>query len=140
MSNPKESLYTLFFSRMNHANKIGYYFETIWIAYAMIEDRLNSVLDKTGGNVDRMISKKIEILQRRKNIYVRAQFPEKFIGRISRWVDQRNILAHEMANSHKSWAYLDKKAALLALEAPGLVNEISGAVNRVKKQLKKTQS
>ena len=140
MANPKEDLYTLFFTRMNEANKACYYFETITIAYAMIEDRINSVLDKTGGNADRMISKKLEFLRKRKNVLVRAQFPEDFIKEIEHWIDQRNVLAHEMANSHKPWTYLDKKAALLALRAPKLVNEISGAVNRVKNQLKKSKS
>ena len=137
MPHPKETLYQHLFTKMNNANKNSFYFETIWIAYSMIEDRINSVLNKTGGNRDRMISKKMELLEKRKNVFVKAQFPKEFIRKISQWVDRRNKLSHEMANANKPIEYLDKKAALLALEAPGLVNEISGAVTRVKKSLKK---
>ena len=45
----KEALYREFMSRMNAADQAGNYLEASWYAYAILEDRLRSLLRSSGG-------------------------------------------------------------------------------------------
>jgi hypothetical protein len=58
-------------ARMDEAIKEGFYLEASWIAYAVIEDRCDSALEKTGGIPTRngrpiqMLGNKLKELQNR---------------------------------------------------------------------------
>ncbi len=137
MPHPKNQLYVYLFNRIDSSIDKGYFLESSWIAYAIIEDRLDSILVKVTNYKGRLISRKLEYLSRISNPFVRTEFPADFIKRINNWTNRRNNLTHEMANARLSIQQITDRSKQIALEGEKLAHDVSSAVMRAKKHLKK---
>ncbi|MCD7803563.1 MAG: hypothetical protein LUH03_00200 [Oscillospiraceae bacterium] len=88
--------------RLKKALQAGFYLEAIFIEYAILEDRIESVLRHSGKfNPDRhtTLNKKLNRLkemQRQKNGLVRKYFSDELLGEISAWKEDRNVLIHAL--------------------------------------------
>ena len=136
MPHPKERLYKYLFDRMDSSIAKGYFLEASWIAYAITEDRLDSILVKVSNYKGRLISRKLEYLSRFSNTFVRAEFSPNFIRRIDTWTNRRNDLTHEMANANLTIQQIIDRSKEVALQGEELARDVSNAVMRVKKHLK----
>ena len=90
--------------RLKRALKEQYYLEAIAIEYAIIEDRIESVLRHSGvfrPDKHNMLNKKLNKLsemQRNKKGLVRRYFSEELIGQIHDWKNERNPMTHALLN------------------------------------------
>lgn len=136
---PKQALYSAFIKRMNAATEVAQYFEASWYAYAVLEDRLRSLLRNSGGEgvggkgkPIRMMGPKLKELKYRAKTdqLLKANFEH---ARLNKWKDARNNLMHAMADASMTLEQIDQAAKALAEEGVLLVRELSAACRRLKK-------
>lgn len=140
----KQELYKTFIQRMEAALDAGYHLEASWYAYAILEDRLISMLRNTGGvplvssgrnkgKPIQMLGRKLAELQKRSKTTAILQQIE--FASIQNWANQRNDLMHAMAEGSKPLKAVDKEAFLLAQTGVTVVRDCASAARRVKKNL-----
>lgn len=141
----KRALYSLFITRMSEAHEAGQYFESSWYAYAVLEDRLRSLLRSSGGEgvggpgkPIRMLGPKLKELKHRakSDALLKANFE---YDRLNTWKDARNNLMHAMADASMSVEHIDGAAKQLSEEGALLVRVFSAACQRVKKHREKVE-
>lgn len=138
----KRTLYKTFIRRMNDAYQKNMYLEASWYAYAVLEDRLVSLLNNSGGigktnggaggKPIRMMGPKLKELSRRakKDKLLKANFEN---DRLNTWKESRNNLMHAMGDASMSIKAIDDAAKTLAEEGIQLVREYASACMRLKK-------
>ena len=90
------------FGRLKKALNYKFYLEAIFIEYAIIEDRFESVLRHSGKfNTEKHNSlntklKRIKEMQREKKGLTRKYFSEELIEEVSGWKEDRNKLIHAL--------------------------------------------
>ena len=118
-----------------------YYFEASWIAYAILEDRLISILKKSGGannakgNEIRMMGPKIEQINERISDCLnlrKALMPDMLEG-LKNWKNNRDRLMHAMANEDLSISEIEELAKDLAITGRKWVSQLCSACYRLKK-------
>ena len=103
----KYEIYKSMYENLAKAMRAGYYYQAIFIEYAILEDRLRAILRYAGvpyisknGREDK-ISRKLDKLRDRPefaNRFVRDRIPTKMIDEIKDWIETRNDLIHNLAN------------------------------------------
>ena len=138
----KEALYKTFMSRMQSAYGACMYLEASWYAYAVLEDRLVSLLRASGGIGEndggssgkpiRMMGPKLKELSRRskKDALLKANFEH---DKLNIWKDSRNNLMHAMGDASMPLIDIDNAAKKLAEDGQELVKEYASACRRLKK-------
>lgn len=128
-------------SRMEAAHADSMYFEASWYAYAVLEDRLLSLLRNSGGVGEksggtngkpiRMMGPKLKELARRakKDALLKANFEH---DQLNTWKESRNNLMHAMAEATMSVSDIDVAAKELAEHGSTLVRTYSAACRRLK--------
>lgn len=136
----KEALYREFMARMKAADEAGNYLEASWYAYAILEDRLRSLLRSSGGEGKgkvaggkpiRMMGPKLEELKWRAKSDSLLAANLDYTG-IKKWKEDRNDLTHAMADASLTLAQIDAAAKKLAQDGAELVRTVSAACRRVK--------
>jgi len=104
-NNQKYKNYKEQFARLNKSLKYEFYLEAIFIAYAILEDRCESVLRyegnevkaKDGGfvSIEKKLNK-ISTIARKKKSLPNKYFSDEFIDGIYQWKDKRNELIHAL--------------------------------------------
>jgi len=134
--------------RLTRAMRAEFYLEAISIEYAIIEDRVGSVLRHSGKwnpEKQNMLNKKLNKLselQRAKKgfpVLVRKYISEDLVISIRTWKDQRNILIHALLNQSLSTEELRN----LAIEGHQIVRMLNSKVssyNRAIDKLNTTQN
>jgi hypothetical protein len=145
----KEALYKTFIARMESAYKSSMYLEASWYAYAVLEDRLVSLLQNSGGIGEndggasgkpiRMMGPKLKELSRRskKDPLLKANFEH---DKLNVWKESRNTLMHAMGDASMSIGAIDVAAKKLADDGQLLVREYAAACRRLKKHRGKVSS
>lgn len=137
--NSKRTLFEGFHDRMNAAIEKKFYLEASWYAYALLEDRLVSMLRQSGGIGQNGSSTPIKMLGRKlRELKNRARTDKLLsenlpVDKIDGWKNERNDLIHAMAEGTMTQTEIDKKAYLLALQGRDLIKEVSAAAMRLKK-------
>lgn len=135
----KQALYEAFITRLETAIADTKYFEASWYAYAVLEDRLMSMMRNSGGAgrggggkpIHMMGPKLTELTFRAKtDPLLKANFE---FTRLKKWTNERNNLMHAMADSSMALAEIDAGAKALAEEGAALVREYSAACRRLKR-------
>ena len=135
----KRELFEGFHKRMEAAIETHHYLEASWYAYALIEDRLSSLLRNSGGVGRNGSSTPIKMLgPKLTELNSRASSDELLKANLlyddaDQWRDDRNQLMHAMADGLLSQSDIDKNAYLLATKGVKLVKELSSAAMRLKK-------
>ena len=135
----KYDLYEEMIRRLDVAVQNGHFFEASWYAYAVLEDRLNSMLNSGGfGSPIRMMGPKIKKLDElaETNEVLRANFEKT---RLNNWKDARNDLMHAMAEGLMSIDAIDHSVEELAQEGSELVRIYSAAARRQKRHAARTR-
>jgi hypothetical protein len=138
----KHALYKTFMTRMNDAYQATMYLEASWYVYAVLEDRLVSLLRSSGGVGEtnggaggkpiRMMGPKLKELSRRSK--TDKLLKECFeYSRLNTWKESRNNLMHAMGDASMSIQDIDLAAKRLAEEGIELVKEYAAACRRLKK-------
>ncbi len=138
----KRSHYETFIGRLDLAVSGGHFLEASWYAYAVLEDRLLSLLRGSGGVNDRKgkpfrpLGNKLRELQERSasDDVLRAHFE---FTRLHAWKVRRDELMHAMADASKSVEEIDGEARRLAMDGAELVRVYSAASSRFKKRRRK---
>lgn len=137
--NNKRVLFEGFHKRMDEAINQNFYLEASWYAYAIIEDRLVSMLRQSGGIGQNGGSAPIRMLGLKlKELKLRALSDELLktnlmASKIEDWASSRNDLMHAMTDGSLEQQQIDKNAYLLATSGKTLVKDISAAAMRLKK-------
>lgn len=141
----KQELISELISRMEAAHASGAHFESAWYSYALLEDRMLSILrssggDKHKGDVIRMLGPKIKEISARigngpgKNDVLALAVNVK---RAKAWSSSRNSLMHALADGTRTTQQIDQEAHALASEGIELVREVSASARRLKRHLRK---
>lgn len=138
----KQELYSEFINRMKTAELSGNYLEASWYAYAVLEDRLCSLLRNSGGETNAngklimMMGPKLGTLEKRakKDPLLNVNF--EHVG-LKSWTKNRNSLMHAMANASMTLTQIDIAANALAKDGAKLVREYSASCRRLKRHRKK---
>ena len=130
-------------NRIQEAIDSDFYLEATWITYAVIEDRVCSALEKSGGLPKdqndkplRMLGSKLEVLSKRMNENpLLRKYLEKdgIVDRVIHWKNKRNPLMHSLASEAKSWNSIEQEAKLVALEGKDVAWLLANAVSRFRK-------
>ena len=136
----KKEKYLNLMSRLNRATDNEYYYEAIFIEYAILEDRTESLLKHAGkkfqennGNPFK-ISKKLNKLKSEKEFqtsYIRKHLTEELIEKIYEWKIQRDKLMHNIINLQ----YKNDEIKMLALNGECLVKKFNSKSQLVNKYL-----
>lgn len=101
----KSNNYKEQFKRLDKAINNNFYLEAMFIAYAIIEDRAESILSYEGNEIlsDRFVSinrklNKIKKIAERKDSLPKRYFTGPLIDEILEWKEKRNKLMHALMN------------------------------------------
>ena len=145
MNVQKYETYKSMHESLSKALKNEFYYEAIFIEYAILEDRLASVLkyaeipftDKNGQDVS--IKVKLNRIESRKELsdkFYKDRLTSALIQECRTWTDERNNLIHHMANL----PYDSEKVRQIAIDGNELVrqvkNKTASVINRLKKERK----
>jgi hypothetical protein len=150
----KESLYRFYLAHIKSSLQNGCYFESAWLSYALIEDRLTSLLRQTepigvklskkqakkhtAGQIRMLGPKIVELTQRVKtDSLLRVQLPDTMLSRLNTWKDERNDLMHGMAAGTMTVTDIQAKIKVHAEEGDDISRKIAATSRRVKKKKKK---
>ncbi len=149
----KRQLFEVFLDRMSAAQDAGMPFESAWYAYAVLEDRLVSMLRNSGGETSangkeiRMMGNKITMLRKRaaNDALLAANFPEHDVAdvkatRLWIWKDKRDTLMHSMADGNLTLGQIDAMVDEVSVEGALLAREYASAAMRLKKHRSKVSS
>ena len=133
-SNYKEQM-----GRLKKALKERFYLEAISIEYAILEDRIESVLRHSGvfhPDKHNMLNKKLNKLtemQRNKTGLVKKYFSEELINEIHTWKNERNPMTHALLNLQLHTEDL----ADIALRGEALIKKVSNKVSLYNRALER---
>lgn len=142
----KRYLYRVLIDRLRIAFNGGTYFESAWYSYAVLEDRLCSLLRLSGGDTYasgkaiQMMGPKLKELKARRlsDATLAAVFTDDLQDRLNNWKNNRNSLMHAMANAVMPIEDIDALAKKIAEQGNTLVRDYCSACYRLKKQIKKS--
>lgn len=135
------------FGRLKKSINGNFYLEAVFIEYAIIEDRLESVLRHSGKfnpkKHDKLNAKlnRIKEMQREKKGLTGKYFSEELINDISQWKEQRNKLIHALMKQELHTEDL-RAVALHGQDIAKTVSSKTKSYNVAiaKKQLKETNN
>lgn len=135
----KRPLYEEMIKRLDVAYSEKQFLEGSWYAYAILEDRLISLIRSGGGDPNiTMMGTKIKAL---KTLVKAGSVDVRNFERVrlKAWAKDRNTLMHAMAGGTLTIEEVDAMAKKLASEGKALVRVYAAAAMRQKKIFKKTR-
>jgi cytochrome c2 len=140
---PKQDHYRTFIGRLEVSLADGHYLESAWYAYAVLEDRLRSLLRSSGTEFHSRTNRQItmmgpklrELKERRARVpLLAAEFSDALHDALDVWKEDRNNLTHAMADATMTVADIDASAKKLAVDGARLVRDYCALCRRMKKQ------
>lgn len=137
---PKASLYKSYIERLELAGDEKQFLQASWYVYAILEDRLISMLESSGGvpldkkgNPIKMLGTKLGELKRRakSDAPLRANLDDRAI---SSWAKKRNTLMHRMADGSLTLSQVDVMAEEVAKDGAQIARDVCAAAMRLKKR------
>ena len=120
--------------KLNEALKNEFYYEAIFIEYAIIEDRTSSMLKHakfSQKTYSETLDNKLNVIKtspKFKNEYVEKHPTKEFIQRIYNWKKHRNDLIHKLAKEPYSNEFV-KKVAIEGNEVLKILKSKSKLIN-----------
>lgn len=138
----KYEAYRSMYINLGKALKAGFYYQAIFIEYAIFEDRLASLLRYAGvptvrkdGREDK-ISRKIAKV-RDHNAFntksIRSRLPVALMDELKLWTEQRNALVHDLANM----PYDNEQVKAVALDGERILKDFKAGASAVIRNFKK---
>lgn len=126
--------------RLKKALQNEFYIEAITIEYAVMEDRLESVLRHEGvfnpekhGSLARKLNR-VKDLRRRKDSLENKYFTEEFLDSITEWSKERNALIHALLKQELT----TEKVKLTAEQGNDIVKKLTGKATSIRRKLEKS--
>lgn len=125
--------------RLKKAISSGFYLEAIFIEYAVMEDRFESILRHSGVfNPDKHHTinaklKRVGELRRVKKCPLNRTISEEFLDELRQWKEERNRLIHALMKQELQTEYLEK----LALQGQQIVNQLNSKATNYRKMLER---
>lgn len=140
MKHKKSSHYSALIKRMDAALESSHPLEAIWYAYALIEDRLISILNLSGGSLTQSGEPIINLGRKLKTITKRHssdRLLETYIDtglmqQIRTWAKDRNDLIHAMASAAKTMPEIDSLSETVAKAGTILAYTVCRHTRRLK--------
>ena len=140
----KQNQYAILMNKLKKATDNEFYYEAIFIEYAIFEDRTESILrhahistvDKNGNSLN--IEKKLNRINSRKefqNDYIKKHITSDMINNILNWKNERNTLIHALVKHTFDY----DKLKTIALDGECLVKNFSSKSQLVNKFLDKNE-
>lgn len=141
--NEKREKYAELMTKLTKATNNEYYYEAIFIEYAVLEDRTDSLLkhakiscvDKD--NKKLTLDKKLRIIKNDKIFklpYILKHIPAERISEIFAWKKKRNELIHDLVNT----SYENNEIKALALDGECIVKNFNNKTKLVNNFLDKS--
>ena len=130
------------FGRLNKAFHYRFYLEAIFIEYAIIEDRFESILrhsNKFNPEKHDSLNKKlgkVKDMQREKKGLVRKYISEELIEEITQWKEERNRLIHALMKQNLHTEDLETIAIVGQRLAKTISNKTKSYNNALARQQK----
>ncbi|WP_312199805.1 hypothetical protein [Anaerospora hongkongensis] len=130
----KQEHYEYLLSKLDQAIEAKYFLEATWIAYAVLEDRIESAIKNAGATPRGMFGAKLAALGNLIPIHeaTRKAFFGDIIKRISDWKDERNDLMHDLGNLVKPKEQLESDMKYVGSIGRDLAREVCATVRRQK--------
>lgn len=144
ISNKQKQLnYQEQFKRLDRALKQGFYLEAMFIEYAIIEDRCDSVLRYEGNqinsknfvSIDKKLGKISKIAEQKKTLPNRY-FSDSLIDDIVAWKGERNSLIHALLKKELTTEGLEK----VAVEGYELARKLCNKANNYKRAIERKKT
>ena len=125
--------------RLRRAMAAQFYLEAIFIEYAVMEDRLESILRHSGAfnpkRHNRIKSKlgRVDELRREKKSLLHRSFSDELIEGIYQWLDARNQLIHALMKQNLHTEDLQK----IALEGQQIARQLNSKATNYRKALER---
>ena len=141
----KGDVYRVQMVRLKKAVKAGFYYECIFIEYAMLEDRLLSVLvhsEVKAEEVKKMSSpvKKIsgirKFVAKKYPALSQKYFPQTLLAEVETWAKKRNDLVHALVERKVT----DEELKSVAEEGVDIVKEVKNKVRSFNRALARQMS
>ena len=136
----KQKKYIDMNERLSLALKNEFYYEAIFIEYAILEDRTKSMLRHakfSESTCDEKLNEKLNTIKNSAKFhdeYVRKHITNELLSNIHNWKNARNKLNHELAECEYSNDYIKK----IALDGSKISKKISSKSTLVNKYFDKT--
>ncbi len=137
----KQENYKIQFQRLKKAMENAFYLEAVFIEYAIMEDRTESILAYEGNqivpkNEKEFISftrkkNRIEKLSERKGSLIGRYFSDDLLQRIQDWVNGRNAVVHALLKKNMT----TDEVRLFAEQGEDLCKELRNRANNYKRML-----
>lgn len=136
----KRNKYSNLMLKLKKATNNEYYYEAIFLEYAILEDRTESLLKhakikyrKENEQSFKLIEKLRKIRERLEfqNKYIKKHLPNELIDKIIIWKRQRDTLMHDIVNM----TYENKEIKDIALEGECLVKRLNNKTKLVNNYL-----
>ena len=132
----KRTQYAILMSKLKKATYNEFYYEAIFIEYAIMEDRTKSLLThanvKLKDNEKETLNNKLNHIEKDSkfnNKYTRKHIPIELIEQIHEWKKERNKLIHNLVNEE----YNSEQIKNLALEGECLAIRLANKSKLVNK-------
>lgn len=105
----KRDIYATLMKKLDNATSNDYYYEAIFIEYAIFEERTRAIFKhakvkyKEKDGKEYSINKKLKALKSNRNFqdeYIKKHLTEELIDNITNWKNQRNKLMHDIIKSN----------------------------------------
>jgi len=134
----KNERYSELMLKLKKSVEEEFYYESIFIIYAILEDRTESILKhaniETVGDNNRNLSLKDKLIKIKKdNIfdqdYIKKHLSKDLIKQIHLWKNKRNVLIHDLVNAD----YDNEEIKKLALDGYELVKKVNNKSTLINK-------
>lgn len=140
MKNYEKNLrYRSLHEALTRALKSGFYYEAIFIEYAIMEDRTDSILSHANVTLKKStLYNKINAIQSKKifkDKYIEKHLNSELLTRVDNWRNKRNDLIHDLVTI----PYSNEEIKNIALEGNEIVKKLSNKSTLVNRYLDKMQ-
>lgn len=139
-NNEKKKQYAILMSQLKKATYNEFYYEAIFIEYAIFEDRTESILRhanipyENSKGYSLKLNEKLNKIKSRKefnNKYIKKHIPNDFIEEIYSWKEKRDKLIHALVKNEYDYDTLKT----IALHGECLANKLANKSKLVNKHL-----
>lgn len=138
----KRDKYAQLMKKLEDATNNEYYYEAIFIEYAIFEERTRAIFEhakvpyKNKNDREYSIDKKLKSIKTNKHFqdeYIKKHITEELIDKIIEWKNQRNDLMHDIIKSN----YDNEEVKNLSLQGECLAKKINSKSQLVNNYLDK---
>ena len=141
-NNEKRNKYANLMSKLNKATSNEYYYEAIFVEYAILEDRTSSLLkhakiknEDIKTHREYSVAQKLRIIKKNKkfsnDLYIKKHITDELIDNLFAWKTKRNDLIHDLVIA----PYDNEDVKNIALEGECLIKRLNNKSKLVNNHL-----